>query len=135
MFDEIPELDRKGLRDFGLITGALFALIFGVLLPFQLEYSWPLWPWMVLAVLALMALLIPMALRPVYIVWMKIGGAIGSVMSRILLGIIFFFIVTPIGLIMRVLGNDPMRRELDESISSYRESVSENKSNSFDKPY
>ena len=135
MFDEIPELDRKGLRDFGLITGALFALIFGVLFPFQLELSWPVWPWIVFAVLALMAFLCPMALNPVYIIWMKIGGVIGSVMSRIILGIVFFLVVTPIGLIMRAMGNDPMRRQLKESETSYRESISENKSNSFDKPY
>ena len=118
MFDEMPELDRKGLRDFGLITGALFALIFGVLFPFQLGLSWPLWPWIVLVVLALMAFISPMALNPVYIIWMKIGGVIGSVMSRIILGIVFFLVVTPIGLIMRAMGNDPMRRKLKESESS-----------------
>ena len=135
MFDEIPELDRKGLRDFGLITGALIALIFGLLFPYQLGLSWPLWPWIVFAVLGLMALISPMALNPIYTIWMKIGGVIGSVMSRIILGIVFFLVVTPIGLIMRAMGNDPMRRELNESETSYRESISENKSNSFDKPY
>ena len=64
-----------------------------------------------------------------------LGMAIGSVVSRIILGFVFFFVVTPIGLLMRAVGRDPMNRELDTSMSSYREAISENKSNSFDKPF
>lgn len=35
MFNHIPELDKRGLRNFGLITGALFASLFGLLLPWR----------------------------------------------------------------------------------------------------
>jgi hypothetical protein len=135
MFNEIPELDKKGLRDFGLITGALFALIFGLLLPWKFEWQWPIWPWLLFVLLAVMAFAAPMALNPVYRIWMRIGNVIGSIISRIILGIVFFLVVTPIGLIMRATGKDPMHRRLDPSASSYREAISENKSNSFDKPF
>lgn len=135
MFDEIPELDKKGLRDFGLITGALFVGIFGLLLPWKFEWAWPIWPWVILAVLSLMAFITPMQLRPVYRVWMRIGLAIGSVVSRIILGLVFFLVVTPIGIMMRATGKDPMNRQLDASVDSYREAISENKSNSFDRPF
>lgn len=135
MFNEIPELDKKGLRDFGLITGALFAGIFGLLLPWKFEWAWPIWPWVILAVLAVMAFAAPMSLNPVYRVWMRFGLIIGSIMSRIILGVVFFFVVTPIGLMMRATGKDPMNRTLDDSAESYREMISENKSNSFDKPF
>ena len=109
MFDEIPELDKKGLRDFGLITGALFVGIFGLLLPWKFEWAWPIWPWVILAILSLMAFITPMQLRPVYQVWMRFGLIIGSVMSRIILGIVFFLIVTPLGMMMRATGKDPSR--------------------------
>jgi hypothetical protein len=135
MFDEIPFLDKKGLRDFGLVTGALFAGIFGIAFPYAFEYSWPIWPWVILILLALFALLKPLWLRPFYNVWMRISMAIGAVVSRIILAAVFFLVVTPTGLIMRACGTDPMRRKLDNEAPSYKETISENKSNSFDKPY
>lgn len=135
MFNEIPELDKKGLRDFGLITGALFALIFGLLLPWKFEWSWPVWPWALLAILAFMAFVSPAALNPVYRIWMRFGLIMGSIISRIILGLVFFLVVTPIGLIMRATGRDPMNRQLDPEMASYREAISENKSHSFDKPF
>ena len=135
MFDEIPELDKKGLRDFGLITGGLFALIFGLLLPWKFEWQWPIWPWVLFGLLAVLAFAAPMWLNPVYRVWMRIGHMIGSVISRIILGLVFFLVVTPLGLMMRATGKDPMNRRFDPSLPSYREAISENKSNSFDKPF
>jgi len=96
MFDEIPELDKKGLRDFGLITGGLFALIFGLLLPWKFEWQWPVWPWVLFGLLAVLAFAAPMWLNPVYRVWMRIGHMIGSVISRIILGLVFFLVVTPL---------------------------------------
>jgi large-conductance mechanosensitive channel len=71
----------------------------------------------------------------VYRVWMRIGHMIGSVISRIILGVVFFLVVTPLGLMMRATGKDPMNRRFDASLPSYREAISENKSNSFDKPF
>ena len=135
MFNEIPELDKKGLRDFGLITGALFVLIFGLLLPWKFDWQWPVWPWVLFALLATMAFAAPMSLNPVYRVWMRFGHFMGSIISRIILGLVFFLVVTPIGLMMRATGKDPMHRQLDPSASSYREAISENKSHSFDKPF
>ena len=135
MFNEIPELDKKGLRDFGLITGALFALIFGLLLPWKFEWQWPIWPWVLFALLAVMAFAAPMTLNPVYRVWMRFGHFMGSIISRVILGLVFFLVVTPIGLMMRATGKDPMHRRLDPEAVSYREAISENKSHSFDKPF
>ena len=41
----IPELDRAGLRQFGLLMGGFVALVFGLLLPWLFERTLPLWPW------------------------------------------------------------------------------------------
>lgn len=135
MFNEIPTLDRKGLREFGLITGALFAGIFGLLLPWKFEWQWPIWPWLLFAALAAAALIAPMSLRPVYNAWMRFGLVIGSIMSRIILGIVFFLVVTPLGVLMRATGKDPMHRSFNRSAASYRDPIGENRSNSFDKPF
>jgi hypothetical protein len=135
MFDTIPTLDRKGLRDFGLITGGLFAAIFGLLLPWKFAWDWPLWPWLLFAVLGGMALFAPLRLEPVYRLWMRFGMAIGAVMSRIILGLVFFCVVTPVGLLMRATGKDPMRRRFDPDAASYREPSGTHKSDSLDKPF
>lgn len=135
MFHEIPELDKKGLRDFGLITGGLFAGIFGLLLPFMVGYTFPLWPWAVCGVLVLWAFIAPMSLNPVYRVWTRIGMAIGAVVVRVVLGAVFFLVFTPIGLIMRARGHDPMARNFDADAESYRVAIDLNKSNSFDRPF
>lgn len=135
MFDTIPTLDRRGLRDFGLMTGGLFAGIFGVLLPWKFGWQWPIWPWLLLVVLGGMGLLAPQRLEPVYRLWMRLGLGIGAVVSRIILGIVFFCVVTPLGLLMRATGKDPMRRQFDPAAASYRELVSADKSGSIDKPF
>lgn len=52
----------------------------------------------------------PALLRPVYRVWMLLAVAMGFVMTRVLLTMVFFTVATPIGLVRRALGHDPMRR-------------------------
>ncbi len=49
---EIPELDRQGLRQFALSTGAIVAVLFGLFFPWLLDVNFPIWPWVVAGVLA-----------------------------------------------------------------------------------
>ncbi len=61
-----PELDRKGLRSFGITTGAIVAVLFGLFFPWLLGHAMPLWPWVLFGTLAGWALVAPASLRPVY---------------------------------------------------------------------
>jgi hypothetical protein len=132
----IPTLDNPGLRKFGLTTGAIIVVLFVFFFPWVFDMAaMPMWPWIVAGILWVPALLMPNVLRPVYATWMKIGHAIGWVNTRIILGVLFYVLVLPMGLIMRLFGKDPMSREMNKSISSYRiESVSEPKDR-LEKPY
>ena len=132
----IPTLDNLGLRKFGLTTGAIIVVLFVFFFPWVFDMAaMPMWPWIVAGILWVPALLMPSVLRPVYATWMKIGHAIGWVNTRIILGVLFYVLVLPMGLIMRLFGKDPMAREMNKSISSYRiESVSEPKDR-LEKPY
>ena len=49
----IPELDRSGLRKFGITTGAMVVALFGLLFPWLLEVDYPRWPWVLLLVVVL----------------------------------------------------------------------------------
>lgn len=116
----IPELDRKGLRDFGLVTGAIVAVLFGLFFPWLLERAWPRWPWIVFAVLGGVGLVAPLALRPVYHYWMRLGLLLNKITTPLILGIVFFIVISPIALLRRLGKNDAMARRFDAQAPSYR---------------
>lgn len=134
--DESEKIDEKGLREFGLLTGIILAVLFGLLLPWQRSYSLPLWPWIVSAILWLLALLVPGILNPVYEVWMRIGSVLSWINTRLILGIIFYFLIMPIGLLMReVFHQDPMARKLDADLKTYRMTSQIKSRESMEKPF
>lgn len=132
--NEIPELDENGLRQFGLTTGAIVAGLFGIVFPYLLDAAWPLWPWLIFAVLATWALIAPTSLRPVYQGWMRLGMLIGKVTTPIIMTLIFLLAILPSALLMRLLRKDPMRRSCDES-ASYRVDSKQPSVQNLEKPY
>jgi len=120
MMHEIPELDAKGLREFGFTTAGIVMGLFGLALPWLLDFSYPLWPWILGGVLATWSLLHAASLNPVYKIWMKLGMVMGWVMSKVVLSIVFYLLIAPLGVIMRLVGKDSMTRTLDKNIESYR---------------
>jgi hypothetical protein len=58
-------------------------------------------------------------LRPVYLVWMKFAYVLGWINMRVLLGVFFFLILTPIGAMMRLFGKDLLDEKIDRSAGSY----------------
>lgn len=133
---EIPTLDRLGLRNFGLTTGAIVIVLFGLLVPWIFSYSLPLWPWILALVLAALAVTVPMTLNPVYKVWMKFGLVLGFINTRIILFLLFYVIFFPTGLIMKVIRFDPMARKLARGKEgSYRVVSKERNKDHFERPY
>jgi O-antigen/teichoic acid export membrane protein len=122
----IPELDRRGLREFALTTGTVVAVLFGLIIPWLLGrqiafLSWPgNWPWLLFTVLAAWGLIAPMTLRPLYRLWMRFGLVMGRITSPIILGLVFYLVFMPTGLIMRLFGKDGMNRKFDKNAGSYR---------------
>lgn len=107
--DKIVIPNRKGLREFGIITSAILIGLFGILLPWLFATHYPLWPWIIGGILCAWALILPNSLKPVYQSWMFIGMGLGWFNSRLILGIMFFLIIMPIGLFMRLIGKNPLR--------------------------
>jgi len=109
----------KQLRSFGLLVGGIFAII--GLVPLLLHgEEHRLWALLLAAALMIPAIVLPRSLAPAYRVWMAIGHALGWINTRILLSVVFYGIFTPMGLSMRLLGKDAMRRKLEEDTDSYR---------------
>lgn len=127
--------DKKELRNFGLITGGLTPVFFGLLLPWLFDRDFPAWPWIAGAILAAWALTVPMSLNPLYRVWMTMGFCLGWVNTRIILTVMFYFIILPVGVVMRLLGNDPMARSITGEQKSYRVTSSAPDKKHVEKPY
>jgi len=127
--------DRKTLREFGLVFAAGLVLFFGLLLPWIWDRPWPRWPWIAAAAFAGAGVLLPQALRPVYVVWMKLGLALGWVNTRIILAVVFFAMFTPVSLLLRLLKRDPMRRALDRDAPTYREASTSLPRDRMERPF
>ncbi len=132
--DKAPP-SRSELRNFGLLTGGLFAAIFGLLFPWLHARHFPIWPWILCVLLAGSALVAPQALKPVFRAWTALGWVLGWINSRIIMTVVFYVIVTPTGAIMRLFGSDPMGRKFDPSCASYRVSSRQAPTQSMDRPF
>jgi hypothetical protein len=135
MTNPIETLDAAGYRKFGLVSSAIVVLLFGLAIPWLFSLNFPRWPWVFAGVLGSWALLLPSTLKPVYIVWMKFGNMMNWINTRIILGIVFYGLILPFGLVMRIFGNDPMKRKLDSSIESYRVKTQNHAKENLEHPY
>lgn len=120
MTENTPHNNAHELRKFGLTTGAIVVVLFGLLLPWLFSRSYPYWPWVLAGILWVWALIAPATLKPVYDGWMKVGHVLGWINTRIILGLMFFTVFFAAGLILKALGKDPMSRKIDKSVESYR---------------
>ena len=108
------------MREFAFVTGVIVAVLFGVFFPWLLEARFPLWPWIAAGVLGGWGLVAPLSLQPIYRGWMKLGLFISKVTTPLILGIVFYGMILPMGLIMRMVRRDPMLRRFDDAAESYR---------------
>jgi hypothetical protein len=131
----IPELDAKGLRDFGLLTGGIVAVLFGLLLPWLLDRAWPVWPWLIGGGLAAWGVAAPLTMRPLYRGWMRLGLLIGKVMTPFILAVLFFLVVTPVGMVRRLVAGDPMPKHRDGSAETYRVAISKRSPEDLKRPF
>ena len=111
--------ERKELRNFGLIVGGLFCLI-GLWPALRHGEALRVWALVPGSLLISLGLMMPAALRPIFKVWMKIGHVMGWINTRIILGILYFGLITPMGVAMRLFGWDSMRRALLQDVDTYR---------------
>jgi len=135
MIHKIPRLDQSGLRRFGVTTGAIVVAIFGLLLPWLLDRALPLWPWIVAAPLWLLATALPAWLEPVYHGWMRFGILASMITTPLILGIVYFLIISPVALVRRFAANDAMRRAFERDSVSYRIPSKKNSIDRLEKPF
>jgi len=115
-FDSL-KFDRKTIRDFGIVFSVLFMLLAVFLFYKGAKYA----AYALLAGLFFLfsAVLFYKILIPLYKVWMLLGIILGWLVSRFVLIILFYFVFTPISLVLRILKKDILDEKIDRSGKSY----------------
>ena len=131
----IPELSHRGLRKFGLTTAGLIAAFFGLGLPWLYGSERSLWPWITAVILVVWSLLLPSSLRLVYRGWMRVALVLGKVNSHVLLSLVFIFVLSPLGMLMRMAGYDPLHRKILTGVRTYRKPSEVRKPDTMENPY
>ncbi len=135
MAHSITNTELKELRNFGLLVGGVFLSIFGLLLPYFKHGTWNVTFITIGSMLILLGCLAPKSLHYPNRLWMQIGERLGFVNTRIILGIIYFAVFTPVGIIRRVLGArtfDPKRSPTEKS---FRKLSEESEVSRMEKPF
>ncbi|MHB8973539.1 MAG: SxtJ family membrane protein [Pirellulaceae bacterium] len=116
--------DRQ-LRQFaGLVIPLLAVLCATVLWWRSSGGTASVWILILLSAAGLFALggsLRPALARPIYVGWMYAAYPIGWVIGHVVIGVVFFLVLTPIALVMRACGRDPLQRKFDATRASYWE--------------
>ncbi len=114
-----PQPTTKDLRQFGIMVGGVFAVIGLWPVVFRSE-SPRLWAMILGSLLIVLGAIAPRSLKQVHGRWMKVGHVLGAINTKIILGIIYYLLITPMGLVMRLMGKDPMHRALTQGTDTYR---------------
>ena len=117
-FEQIKE-SKRDLRKFGLTVGGVLVIIAGFL--FWFEKPSAIYFAIIGALLILAGLIYPSILKPLNKIWMGLAIVLGFIMSRIILTIFFYIILTPISLLAKLFRKKFMDLKYDKSAKTYWE--------------
>ena len=101
--------------------GGVFAVVFAVVGLWPLIDGGPvrIWALVLAALFVLAAVVAPVVLRPFNRLWLLFGNALHKVVNPLVMGVLFYLTVTPMALLMRLAGKDPLRLKFDRHANSY----------------
>lgn len=107
------------LKQFALTMSWAIPCLFMLLLPWIFTKNIPWWPLVISAILMTLYFIYPKGIKPFYSGWMRIAGVIGWINTRIILAVIFYLFIMPIGLLLRFFGKLQYQPEPRESEDSF----------------
>jgi hypothetical protein len=111
------DTSRKKIRNFGILFGVIATALAGYWL-YRGNSTWE-WSAAIAGFFWITAYLGTLLLKPLYIGWMTFAFALGWVNTRLLLGVFYYLVLTPIGLVLRLTGKDLLNEKIDREASSY----------------
>jgi hypothetical protein len=111
-------IETSSDRSFGVVFFVVFS-IYGLWPLLRQPREVRLWALIAGGVFLLLALVAPKVLAPLNKVWTLLGLFLGKIVNPIVMALLFFFTITPIALLMRVMGKDGLRRRFEKGSASY----------------
>lgn len=111
------QVDMGSEKSFGIV----FAIVFVIIGVWPLFASGGIHIWAIIISIAFLVISFtkPLILRPINILWFRFGLLLHRIVNPLVMGIMFFIVITPIGLVMRIMGKDMLRIKLHKDTSSY----------------
>ena len=116
-FKREPEIQVGSPRAFGIVFCIVFFAI--AIWPIANGETVHLWSFMIASLFLVLAIFIPDYLQPLNRIWFRFGLLLHKVVNPIVMGVLFFFTITPIAVIFRIIGKDPLNRDLDKKLETY----------------
>ena len=113
----MDEIKLGSNRSFGIVFFIVFVLI--AIYPLINQGEVRIWSLIISFLFLFLGLLNSKILTPLNKLWFRFGLFLGKIISPIIMGVIFFLVVTPIGLLMRFFGKDVLNLKLNKKKSSY----------------
>jgi len=108
---------KRELRQFGITIGVVLGLLGMWCVWRGKEGSYPL---LISAIVFFsLGFIFPLLLKPVQKLWMSLAILMGWLMTRVIITILFYLVVTPIGILARVCGKDFLNTKIDRNANSY----------------
>lgn len=111
------EIKISSNKSFGLVFFVIFIII--ALWPLLNDGNIRIWSIIVSIIFLILGLLNSKILTPFNKLWMRLGALLGIIVSPIVMGVVYFVIITPIGLIMKLFGKDVLNLKLDKNKKTY----------------
>ena len=108
----------KQLRTFGIALSILLAII-GLINFLKGNITFYQWLWGVAIVVFLITITVPIVIKPVYRTALFFAHILGWINTRLILGIIYYFIFTPISIVFKIIKKDPLDRKFDKQAKTY----------------
>ena len=122
---DIDTSSRTEQRKFGLVMAAAIVVLGLIRYALHGFAHFPLYFFAVAAVFAFFGLVWPRALKPVFVVWIKFALLLNWLVTHVMLTIIYWLVIAPMGIVMRLFSDDPLKRAWQPSAASYWEEPEE----------
>ena len=116
-YKQYIEVESGSEKSFGIVFAVVFLLI--SLYPLVDNKDVHLWSLIISLIFFLLAYVAPKVLSIPNKLWFRLGMALGALVAPVVMALVYFSTVVPIGLIMRLMGKDLLRQKLDENTKSY----------------
>lgn len=136
MIEEIKNIpnSNKNIRSFGITIGMILFLTSSILVYYDnLAYQFVA---IIASIFIVLGFLFPLLLKPIYFVWMVFAAILGWIMTRLILSLVFYLLITPIGLVTRMIGEDflALKKKNLDSYWNYRD-ISNESNQDYEKQY